>query len=68
MNDRVDEEVEVDGFRDHRIEPRAHGARAVFGARMAGARDGRRPAALVVGKIAHTANQLVAVLARHADI
>jgi len=68
MNDRVDEEVEVDGLRDHRIEPRVHGARAVFGARMAGARDGRRPATLVGGKIAHVANQLVAVLARHADI
>jgi hypothetical protein len=68
MSDRLDEQVEIDRLGNDRVEPGVHRPCAVFGTRVSGARDRRRPAALVGGQAAHAANQLVAVLARHADV
>jgi len=68
MSDGFDEQVEVDRFRDHGIESRVHRTRTILGARVARARDRRDPPAFARRQVAHAPDEVVAVLARHADV
>jgi len=68
MSDGVDEQIEVNGFRDDGIKAGVDRAGAILGAHVAGTRDRRRRPSLVRRQAAYAAYQLVPVFARHAEI
>jgi hypothetical protein len=67
MSDRLAQLAEVHGFGDEHVEACAECATPVLRPRMAGAGDRGRAAARLLAA-ADAADQLVAVLDRHADV
>jgi len=68
MTDRLDEHVEIDGFAYHGVEAGIDRADPIPGARASRAGNGGRRAALRGGQSADVADQVVAGMARHADV